>query len=131
MNTGEVLHAWGKILTGRYPTLSIEVTRECPLRCPGCYAYEDGHLGDSLNLRQLSDFQGEALIAGVLSLIRRYRPVHLSIVGGDPLVRFREMEILLPKLQFDGCLCAIGYQRLQAITRSVGQNAGIRCRGFD
>src|SRR5439155_24503900 len=28
----------------------------------------------------------------------RYRPVHVSIVGGEPLVRFRELDILLPRL---------------------------------
>ena len=93
------MHAWGRILQGRFPTLSIEITRECPLHCPGCYAYEDGHLGGGANLRQLSDFKGETLIEGVLALVRRYRPLHLSIVGGDPLVRFREMEVLLPRLK--------------------------------
>ena len=98
MKVSEALQAWGTILAGRYPVLSIEVTRECPLRCPGCYAYEDGHLGGGSNLRQLSDLQGEALISGVLDLVRRHRPLHLSIVGGDPLVRFREMEVLLPRL---------------------------------
>jgi hypothetical protein len=55
------------------------------------------HLG-GINLRQLSDFKGDALIEGVLALARRYRPLHLSIVGGDPLVRFREVDVLLPKL---------------------------------
>jgi MoaA/NifB/PqqE/SkfB family radical SAM enzyme len=99
MKVSEALQAWGKVLVGRYPVLSIEVTRECPLRCPGCYAYEDGHLGGISNLRQLSDLQGEALISGVLNLVKRHRPLHLSIVGGDPLVRFREMEVLLPQLQ--------------------------------
>jgi len=85
-------------LPGRYPVLSIEVTRECPLRCPGCYAYEDGHLGGKSNMRQLSDLQGEALISGVIDLVGRHRALHLSIVGGDPLVRFREMVVLLPRL---------------------------------
>ena len=98
MKASEALQAWGKVLVGRYPVLSVEVTRECPLRCPGCYAYEDGHLGGVSNLRQLSDLRGEALILGVLNLVRRHRPLHLSIVGGDPLVRFREMEVLLPQL---------------------------------
>ena len=27
-----------KILRGERPSLAIEITRECPLRCPGCYA---------------------------------------------------------------------------------------------
>jgi sulfatase maturation enzyme AslB (radical SAM superfamily) len=38
------------------------------------------------------------LIDGVLALARRYRPLHISIVGGEPLVRFRELDILLPRL---------------------------------
>ncbi len=92
-----VLQTWGRTLRGRVPSLSIEITKECPLRCPGCYAYEDAHLG-STNLRSLSDFKGQELIARVLDLVDQYSPLHLSIVGGDPLVRYRELEILLPQL---------------------------------
>ena len=33
----QVLAAWKSILGGSTPMLSIEVTRECPLSCPGCY----------------------------------------------------------------------------------------------
>jgi len=94
----QIVPAWSRILRGHKPFLSLEITRECPLRCPGCYAYEPGHLGAGATLRQLADFKGEALISGVLSLVRRLRPLHLSIVGGEPLVRYRELEILLPKL---------------------------------
>ncbi len=79
------------------PTLSLEITKECPLRCPGCYAYEDAHLG-ATNLRSLSDFKGDELISRVLGLAEKYKPMHLSIVGGDPLVRYRELEVLLPQL---------------------------------
>ena len=50
-----VVRAWGKILVGYRPNLSIEITRECPLRCPGCYAYGDEHLGGSVTLRELRD----------------------------------------------------------------------------
>jgi hypothetical protein len=32
----ELVQAWGRILTGYTPAVSIEITRECPLRCPGC-----------------------------------------------------------------------------------------------
>ncbi len=102
MKYTEVLQAWGRILGGRLPTLSIEITRECPLRCPGCYAYEDEHLGSEITLRQLVDHKGEELVEGVLTLVDRYRPLHLSIVGGDPLVRWRELEVLLPKLSQRG-----------------------------
>jgi MoaA/NifB/PqqE/SkfB family radical SAM enzyme len=82
---------------GRVPALSLEITRECPLRCPGCYAYEDAHLGTT-NLRSLADFKGDALIDRVRALVAEHRPLHLSIVGGDPLVRYRELEVLLPEL---------------------------------
>jgi len=74
MNVHEIVRAWGTILSGRRPSLSIEITRECPLRCPGCYAYEPGHAGEGLSLRQLSDFKGDALVAKVLALLDEYRP---------------------------------------------------------
>jgi hypothetical protein len=62
----ELFAAGGNILRGRVPILSIEITRECPLSCPGCYAYGDQHLGDSVTLRQLADFRGDELVEGVL-----------------------------------------------------------------
>src|SRR5271154_1431010 len=102
MYAREIIQAWGKILKGDQPSLSIEITRECPLRCPGCYAYEDGHLGGGQTLRQLIDRKGQALVDGVLELVDRLKPLHLSIVGGDPLVRYRELEILVPQLMDRG-----------------------------
>jgi len=98
MRRSDVFRAWRGILRGRRPLLSLEITRECPLRCPGCYAYEPEHLWAAGGLRQLHDFKGEALVAGVLGLVRRFRPLHLSIVGGEPLVRYRELDTLLPQL---------------------------------
>jgi MoaA/NifB/PqqE/SkfB family radical SAM enzyme len=97
-----ILGAWGRILTGYTPALSIEITRECPLRCPGCYAYGDDHLGGELTLRQVRDFKGQELIDGVLDIVERQRPLHLSIVGGEPLVRYRELDTLLPLLSKRG-----------------------------
>src|ERR1700738_798557 len=94
----EVLAAWGKILLGRAPMLSIEITRECPLSCPGCYAYGAAHLGGEKVLRELSDFRGEALVDGVLNLVRAHQPLHVSLVGGEPLVRHRELSAILPAL---------------------------------
>jgi len=91
------MQIWAKLLLGRELALSLEITKECPLQCPGCYAYEDAHLGTT-NLRSLSDFKGKELIARVLELIESYKPLHLSIVGGDPLVRYRELEVLMPEL---------------------------------
>lgn len=101
MKTSEVIQAWKSVLSGRCPSLAIEITRECPLRCPGCYAYEDGHVG-GLNLRQLHDRCGEDLVQGVLALVDEHRPLHLSLVGGDPLVRHREVTRLLPLLDERG-----------------------------
>ncbi len=98
MQTAEILQAWKKILKGEKPSLSIEITRECPLRCPGCYAYEDSHLGGGITLRELNDRKGQELIDGVLAVVDRLKPLHLSIVGGDPLVRYREVEALVPVL---------------------------------
>jgi MoaA/NifB/PqqE/SkfB family radical SAM enzyme len=93
-----LLRAWGRILQGYRPTLSLEITKECPLRCPGCYAYEPEHLGEAGPLRDLTDYRGDDLVARVLSLVRETRPVYISIVGGEPLVRFRELNALLPEL---------------------------------
>ncbi|HKV94121.1 MAG TPA: radical SAM protein [Candidatus Angelobacter sp.] len=101
MRTREVIQAWKSILSGRRPSLAIEITRECPLRCPGCYAYEEGHVS-GMNLRQLHDKRGDELVQGVLALVDEYRPLHLSIVGGDPLVRHREVTRLLPELDTRG-----------------------------
>src|SRR5437879_9347623 len=76
--------------------LSIEITRECPLSCPGCYAYGDNHLGGAVTLRGLRDYRGDALVDGVVRLVRLHRPLRWSLVGGEPLVRHRERGCILP-----------------------------------
>ncbi len=98
MDHKDAVKAWSTLLHGRKPLLSIELTKECPLRCPGCYAYDPRHLGGSVTLRQLSDEKGDALVRRVLAIVDELRPLHLSIVGGDPLVRYRELISLLPEL---------------------------------
>ena len=98
MRVTSVLNAWTRVLSGSAPILSIEITRECPLSCPGCYAYGDAHLGGSLTLRQLSDLRGDALVEGIINLVQRQRPVQVSLVGGEPLVRHRELSKVLPRL---------------------------------
>src|SRR6202171_4430922 len=94
----EMLAAWGRILAGRVPMLSIEITRECPLSCPGCYAYGDTHLGGGITLSELSDLRGDKLVEGVLRLVRQDKPLHVSLVGGEPMVRHRELSRILPAL---------------------------------
>jgi sulfatase maturation enzyme AslB (radical SAM superfamily) len=53
-------------------------------------------------LREVSDYRGEALVKGILRLVDEYRPLQISLVGGEPLVRFRELSVLLPQLEARG-----------------------------
>ena len=98
LGTREVVRAWGRILSGYRPSLSVEITRECPLRCPGCYAYGDEHLGGGVTLRGLADYTGDELVSRFMALIDQQKPMHVSIVGGEPLVRHRELDRILPQL---------------------------------
>ena len=99
VRTREVVQAWGRILSGYRPNISIEITKECPLRCPGCYAYGDEHLGGGgVTLRGLADYKGDELVERFMALVDRHRPLHVSIVGGEPLVRYRELDKILPQL---------------------------------
>ena len=102
MTKSEILRGWKTILAGRAPFLSIEITRECPLSCPGCYAYGDDHLGGGLVLKQVSDYKGDELVRRFMEAVDYYKPLHLSIVGGEPLVRFRELEQILPQVAARG-----------------------------
>jgi len=97
-----IFSAWGRILNGYTPVLSIEITRECPLRCPGCYAYGDDHLGGGVTLREVRDFKGQELVDKFMEVVDRHRPLHVSIVGGEPLVRYRELDVILPLLSKRG-----------------------------
>jgi hypothetical protein len=98
MKPRDILPVWWSILRGRSPFLSIEITKECPLRCPGCYAFAPGHLGDGMSIKRLSDLRGAALVEGVVNSVRKRRPVHVSLIGGEPLVRYRELGEILPRL---------------------------------
>ena len=115
MHSKDVIQAWGRILAGYRPNLSIEITKECPLRCPGCYAYGDDHLGGDVTLRGLSDYKGDELVERFMALVERHRPLHISIVGGEPLVRFRELNVLLPRLSEMG----IGVQVVTSAVRTI------------
>jgi len=98
LRINDILYSWGKVLRGHTPMLSIEVTRECPLHCPGCYAYGSNHLGGDVTLRELEDKRGDDLVAGVLALVNRHKPMHVTLVGGEPMVRHRELGRILPEL---------------------------------
>jgi organic radical activating enzyme len=117
MKKSEVLHAWTRILSGHAPSLSIEITKECPLRCPGCYAFDTAHLGGAGQLRELTDFKGDELVKRVLALIDEHKPLHVSLVGGDPLVRHRELELLLPEIESRGVHTQIVTSAFRVIPR--------------
>jgi MoaA/NifB/PqqE/SkfB family radical SAM enzyme len=102
LRVGHVLGSWSKVLRGHTPLLSVEITRECPLHCPGCYAYGDNHLGGEVTLRELSDKRGDDLVAGVLGLADRHKPLQITLVGGEPMVRHRELGRILPELSARG-----------------------------
>jgi MoaA/NifB/PqqE/SkfB family radical SAM enzyme len=102
LDAGKMLTGFGRLLRGYSPLLSIEITRECPLRCPGCYAYGDEHLGGGVTLRALRDFTGDALVDGVLAVIRERKPMQVSFVGGEPLIRHKELSRILPVLDAMG-----------------------------
>jgi MoaA/NifB/PqqE/SkfB family radical SAM enzyme len=113
----DLVRGWWRVLNGHVPMLSIEITRECPLSCPGCYAYGDTHLGGDTTLRELSDFRGDSLVDGVLDLVRRHKPMHVSLVGGEPMIRHRELSRILPALSEMGVFTMIVTSGIIAIPR--------------
>jgi sulfatase maturation enzyme AslB (radical SAM superfamily) len=48
------------------------------------------------------DFKGQELIDNVLALVDQHKPLHVSIVGGEPLVRYKELNSILPALSARG-----------------------------
>jgi MoaA/NifB/PqqE/SkfB family radical SAM enzyme len=118
-----IISAWGRILTGHVPSLSIEITRECPLRCPGCYAYGNDHLGGDVTLRDVRDFKGQELVDGVMGLVDRHKPLFVSIVGGEPLVRYRELETIMPMLSARGIHTQLVTSAVREIPRRLSELA--------
>jgi sulfatase maturation enzyme AslB (radical SAM superfamily) len=52
-----------------------------------------------------------------MALVDRYRPIHLSLVGGEPLVRFRELNAVLPRLESRGINIQIVTSAVRPIPR--------------
>jgi len=55
-------------------------------------------LGGGTTLRELRDFRGDDLVEGVIGIVERHRPLHVSLVGGEPMIRHRELDRILPAL---------------------------------
>lgn len=85
MTSKDLFRAWSYMLAGRRPSLSIEIIRECPLSSPACYSFRNNHIGEPISL-QLAVKKGYAHVQEVLEVVNQYRPFHLSIARGDPLV---------------------------------------------
>ena len=81
-------------------------------------------------LRSLGRRKGQELIDGVLALVDRIRPLHLSIVGGDPLVRYRELETMVPLLLVRGIHVQVVTSAFRPLA-AIGPSAAFERRGFD
>jgi MoaA/NifB/PqqE/SkfB family radical SAM enzyme len=106
MRGRELLKAWGRIVTGYQPALSIELTKECPLSCPGCYAFQPDHLAGT-PLKSVTDRTGDALVKRVLELVEERRPLVVYFVGGEPLVRYRELSEMIPRICSQGIVVRV------------------------
>ena len=96
-----------------------------PIVVPGCYAYGDEHLGGNVTLRGLSDYKGDELVRRFLA-IDRHQPLHDSIVGGEPLVRYKGSSAIPPQLagarrapQLDQCR-ASHFKRVAKLAPAAG-----------
>ncbi len=74
---------------------------------PRVLCVRETRLGGGATLRNLSDFLGDALVDGVLGLVRRHKPTHVSLVGGEPLMRHRGLCRILPALSEIGVFTLI------------------------
>ena len=121
-----IFTAWGRILARLSPALSIEITRECPLRCPGCYAYGDDHLGGDVTLREVRDFKGQELIDGVLGARRSASPA-------ARLDRRRRAARALPRAERRCCRMLVEARHPRAARHQRGardsRRVARRCRG--
>jgi sulfatase maturation enzyme AslB (radical SAM superfamily) len=75
-------------------------------------------LGGGVTLRELNDLKGQELVDGVMNLVDRHKPLHLSLVGGDPLVRYRELEQMVPLILDRGIHLQIVTSAFRAIPLS-------------
>ena len=102
MNKWEILPVWFRILRGYKPFLSVKVTREGHLHYLDYSACDAVQPNNKKALGQISEPRGNRLVEGVLDLIQRNHSQHLSIAGGEPLLRRQEMSVLLPRLNAMG-----------------------------
>ena len=54
------------------------------------------------NLRSVSDSRGSDLVRGIYHLVDEHKPLQVSLVGGEPLMRHRELSEIVPELSRRG-----------------------------
>jgi len=81
VHTSEIVQAWGKILKGEPPSLSIESRVNAP-ECPAV-TRTTTRIWARADLARPERSKGQSLVDGVLEVVDRLKPLHLSIVGGD------------------------------------------------
>jgi organic radical activating enzyme len=81
-----------------------------------------------MTLRSVADHKGDELVDRVIRIVRKYRPLHLSIVGGEPLVRFRELNELLPKLSTMGVNTQLVTSAVRTIRTTLNLTANLEDR---
>ena len=127
-----IFTAWGRILAGYRPALSIEITRECPLRCPGLLRLRRRAPRRRRHAAPGQRLQGPgAHRRAFLALIDEHRPLHVSIVGGEPLVRFRELNEILPRLAERGIYTQLVTSAVRPIPMRMGGAAAPADRRVD
>jgi sulfatase maturation enzyme AslB (radical SAM superfamily) len=76
-------------------------------------------------LTQVSDYKGQELVDRFMNLIDRYEPLHVSIVGGEPLVRFNELGEILPKLDARGVMIQLVTSAVRPIPLEWSRNKSL------
>ena len=98
MYTSEIVQAWGKILKGEKPPAFDRNYQGMPVEMPRLLRVRRRPFGGGPTPRDLNDRRGQALVDGVLEVVYCIKPLHLSIVGANPMVRYRELELIIPQL---------------------------------
>lgn len=69
-------------------TIIWGITNRCPLSCQHCYEWDNISKTDNLNLASLEK---------ILTIFKNNRIRHIQFSGGEPLVRFNDLLVLIEK----------------------------------
>ena len=97
-----ILQTWGGTLRGQVPSLSIEITRECPLRCPGCNI--QGH-----------HIAVHCTITSAMVKRSAYVPEFVELWSANPAVEKIWMSIFTPQRGAANAECLSADERSQVV----------------